>query len=86
SMGSYFTDSRYQQATLSVSGIAGENNQTNYTVNGTNQSGGNNLIGGNVSYKHPDTTLSGSYTEANDYRQAGLGMRGTIVAIPGHIA
>ncbi|SUC25622.1 Heat shock protein E [Providencia rustigianii] len=57
-----------------------------YTVNGTNQSGGNNLIGGNVSYKHPDTTLSGSYTEANDYRQAGLGMRGTIVAIPGHIA
>ncbi|BBG61082.1 fimbria/pilus outer membrane usher protein [Providencia rustigianii] len=86
SMGSYFTDSRYQQATLSISGIAGENNQTNYTVNGTNQSGGNNLIGGNVSYKHPDTTLSGSYTEANDYRQAGLGMRGTIVAIPGHIA
>lgn len=86
SLGSYFTDSHYEQTAMSVSGIAGKDNQVNYTVTGTNQSGGNNVLGGNITYKHPYTTLSGSYTEANDYRQAGLGARGTLVAIPSHIA
>ncbi|EQC1054259.1 fimbrial biogenesis outer membrane usher protein [Providencia rettgeri] len=85
SMGSYFTDSRYQQTTLSVSGIAGKNDQVNYTLTATNQNGGNNLVGGNVSYQLPSSTLSGSYTEANNYRQTGLGAKGTLVAIPGHI-
>lgn len=76
---------RYQQTTLSVSGIAGKNDQVNYTLTATNQSGGNNLVGGNVSYQLPSSTLSGSYTEANNYRQTGLGAKGTLVAIPGHI-
>lgn len=84
-LGSYFTDSHYQQTALSVSGIAGKNDQVNYTVTATNQSGGNNLVGANASYQLPSSTLSGSYTEANNYRQAGLGARGTVVAIPEHI-
>ena len=37
------------------------------------------LVGANVSYRHPYSTLSASYTEANNYRQGGLGARGTVV-------
>lgn len=85
SMGSYFTGSDYQQVVVSVSGIAGKNDQVNYTVTATNQDSGNNLVGANASYQLPWSTLSGSYTEANNYRQSGLGARGTLVAIPEHI-
>ena len=85
SMGTYFTDAHYQQTAMSLSGITGRNDQINYTVTATNQTGGNNLIGTNISYKHPYSTVSGSYTEANNYRQAGLGARGTVIAIPEHI-
>lgn len=82
----YAADSRYQQSTLSLSGTAGKDDLVNYTLTGSNQTGGNNLVGANVSYRHPYSTLSASYTEANDYRQGGLGTRGTVVAIPNHIA
>lgn len=82
----YVTDSHYQQSTLSMSGTAGKDDLVNYTLTGSNQTGGNNLVGANVSYRHPYSTLSASYTEANNYRQGGLGTRGTIVAIPSHIA
>lgn len=82
----YATDSRYQQSTLSMSGTAGKDDLVNYTLTGSNQTGGNNLVGANMSYRHPYSTLSASYTEANNYRQGGLGTRGTIVAIPNHIA
>lgn len=81
----YATDSRYQQSTLSISGTAGQDDLINYTLTSSNQTGGNNLIGANMSYRHPYSTLSASYTEANNYRQGGLGTRGTIVAIPNHI-
>ncbi|HCH51697.1 MAG TPA: usher protein FimD [Proteus sp.] len=81
----YAADSRYQQSTLSLSGTAGKDDLMNYTLTTSNQTGGNNLVGANVSYRHPYSTLSASYTEANDYRQGGLGTRGTIVAIPNHI-
>lgn len=82
----YFSDSHYQQTTLSMSGLAGKDNLINYTVTGANQTGGDNLAGANVSYRHPYSTVSASYTEANNYRQAGAGARGTIVATTEHLA
>lgn len=81
----YAADSRYQQSTISMSGTAGKDDLVNYTLTGSNQTGGNNLVGANVSYRHPYSTLSASYTEANNYRQGGLGARGTVVAVPNHI-
>ncbi|WP_140180317.1 fimbria/pilus outer membrane usher protein [Providencia stuartii] len=86
SLASYFTDSQYQQTTVSMSGIAGKDNQVNYTLSGSNQSGGNNLASANIGYKHPYSTLSASYSEANDYRQGGVGARGSVVAVPYHVA
>lgn len=81
----YYRDSHYQQTTLSMSGVAGKDDLINYTLTGSNETGGNNLAGANVSYHHPYSTLSASYSEANDYRQGGLGTRGTVVAIPHHL-
>ncbi|EKT64656.1 fimbria/pilus outer membrane usher protein [Providencia burhodogranariea] len=86
SLGSYFTDSDYQQTTTSMSGIAGKDDQINYTLTGTNLTGGNNLIGGNVNYKHPYSSISTSYSEASNYRQSGFGARGTIVTTPSYLA
>ena len=86
SSGIYATDSRYQQATVSLSGTAGKDDLVNYTLTGSNQNGGSNLAGANLTYRNPYSTLSGSFSEGNDYRQAGAGAKGTIVAIPGHIA
>ena len=86
SSGIYATDSRYQQTTVNLSGTAGKDDLVNYTLSGSNQSGGSNLAGANLSYRNPYSTLSGSLSEGNDYRQAGAGAKGTIVAIPGHIA
>ncbi|MEG0279062.1 MAG: fimbria/pilus outer membrane usher protein [Morganella sp. (in: enterobacteria)] len=86
SSGIYATDSRYQQTTVNLSGTAGKDDLVNYTLSGSNQNGGSNLAGANLSYRNPYSTLSGSLSEGNDYRQAGAGAKGTIVAIPGHIA
>lgn len=85
SLGSYFTDSHYQQATISMSGVTGKDDQINYTLTGTNLTGGNNLVGGNVNYKHPYSSITASYSEANNYRQSGLGARGTIVTTPSYL-
>ena len=84
SSGIYATDSRYQQATVSLSGTAGKDDLVNYTLTGSNQNGGSNLAGANLTYRNPYSTLSGSFSEGNDYRQAGAGAKGTIVAIPPH--
>ncbi|WP_259048800.1 fimbria/pilus outer membrane usher protein [Klebsiella sp. BIGb0407] len=84
-VGSYFTDDKYQQTLLSVSGVAGKGNQLNYSLSASNQPGNNNLIGGNLSYRYPYSTLSASATEARSYRQAGLGARGTAVVTANNI-
>lgn len=85
SLGSYFTDSHYQQTTVSMSGVTGKDAQINYTLTGTNLTVGNNLVGGNINYKHPYSSISTSYSEANNYRQGGLGARGTIIATPSYL-
>lgn len=79
------TDSHYQQSQLSVSGVAGDANQLSYTLAGANQPGGVNMASANAHYRTPLSTLGGSYSEATDYRQAGLSARGSLVAIPGHL-
>lgn len=77
--GSYFTDNKYQQTLLSLSGVAGKGNQLNYNLSATHQPGSNNLISGNMNYRYPYSTLSASATEARTYRQVGVGARGTTV-------
>ncbi|MGQ8775429.1 fimbria/pilus outer membrane usher protein [Serratia sp. NA_112.1] len=79
------TDSHYQQSQLSVSGVAGDANRLSYTLSGANQSGGNNMAGVNADYRTTFSTLGGSYSEATEYRQAGLSARGSLVAIPWHL-
>ncbi|MGK9009920.1 fimbria/pilus outer membrane usher protein [Serratia marcescens] len=79
------TDSHYQQSQLSFSGVAGDANQLNYTLSGANQTGGVNMAGVNADYRSPFSTLGLSYSEATDYRQAGLSARGSLVAIPWHL-
>ncbi|WP_454878792.1 fimbria/pilus outer membrane usher protein [Serratia inhibens] len=76
------TDSHYQQSQLSVSGVSGDANQLSYTLSGANQPGGENMAGMSASYRTSLSTLGGSYSEASDYRQAGLSARGSLVAIP----
>jgi len=84
-IGSYFTDNSYQQTMLSVSGVAGKGNQLNYSLAATNQPGNNNLIGGNLSYRYPYSTVSASATEARSYRQMGFGARGTTIITANNI-
>lgn len=79
------TDSHYQQSQLSVSGVSGAANQLSYTLSGANQTGGDNMAGISANYRTPISTLGGSYSEASDYRQAGLSARGSLVAIPWHL-
>ncbi len=78
-------DSHYQQSQLSISGVSGESNQLNYTLSAANQPGGVNMAGVSTSFRTSLSTLGGSYSEATDYRQAGLSARGSLVAIPWHI-
>ena len=75
----------YQQSQLSVSGVSGDANQLSYTLSGANQPGGNHMAGINTDYRTPIATVGGSYSEATDYRQAGLSARGSLVAIPWHL-
>ncbi|MGU9760860.1 fimbria/pilus outer membrane usher protein (plasmid) [Serratia marcescens] len=79
------TGRHYQQSQLSVSGVSGDANQLSYTLAGANQPGGVNMASVNAHYRTPLSTLGGSYSEATDYRQAGLSARGSLVAIPGHL-
>ncbi|WP_277761066.1 fimbria/pilus outer membrane usher protein [Pseudomonas sp. A34-9] len=83
--GASLVDSRYQQSNVSVSGNALESNRLSYTVAGSNQNGGNNTASVNTSYRSNVSTVGASYAESSDYRQTGLGARGSIVMIPGHV-
>jgi len=83
--GASLVDSRYQQSNVSVSGNALESNRLSYTVAASNQNGGNNTASVNTSYRSNVSTVGASYGESSDYRQTGLGARGSIVMIPGHI-
>lgn len=83
--GTSLVDSRYQQSNVSVSGNALESNRLSYTVAASNQNGGNNTASVNTSYRTDVSTVGASYGESSDYRQTGLGARGSIVMIPGHV-
>ena len=79
------TGNHYQQSQLSVSGVSGEANQLNYTLSAANQPGGGHMAGINADYRTTVATVGGSYSEATDYRQAGLSARGSLVALPWHL-
>ncbi|NMX63117.1 fimbria/pilus outer membrane usher protein [Pseudomonas sp. WS 5079] len=83
--GASLVDSRYQQSNISVSGNALESNRLSYTMAASNQNGGDNTASVNTSYRSNVATVGASYGESSDYRQTGLGARGSIVMIPGHI-
>lgn len=83
--GTSLTSSRYQQSNVSVSGNALQSNRLSYTVAGSNQRGGTNTASVNTSYRSTISTVEASYSESSDYRQAGLGARGSVVIVPGHI-
>ena len=58
------TDSSYQQANISLSGIAGKYDLIDYTLTASNQrGGGNNLISDNINYHNPYSTIGASYVK-----------------------
>ncbi|MGY2293703.1 fimbria/pilus outer membrane usher protein [Pseudomonas sp. SDO528_S397] len=76
---------RYQQSNLSVSGNALASNRLNYTVAGSNQTGGNNAASVSAAYRGNASTVGASYGESSEYRQSGISARGSVVAIAGHV-
>jgi outer membrane usher protein len=85
STGLAMTDSRYQQSNVSLSGTALESNRLSYSIAGANQSKEANMASLNASYRANASTLGGSYSESRDYRQTGVSVRGSLVAIPWHV-
>ncbi|MTH47820.1 fimbria/pilus outer membrane usher protein [Intestinirhabdus alba] len=79
------TRSRYQQSNVTLSGSALESQRLTWTLSGANQQGGQNTASANLAWRSRFSTLSGSYSESGDYRQAGLSARGSVVAIPWHV-
>ncbi|HID8544199.1 TPA: fimbria/pilus outer membrane usher protein [Escherichia coli] len=75
----------YSDTNVGISGTAGEFNQATYSLSGSNRSGGKNAASGNLSYRTPFTTLNGSYSESGEYRQAGAGASGSLVAWRGGV-
>lgn len=77
--------SHYDNSNLGISGNSGPSSRLNYNLNVANQHKGATTGSANLSYKTPFSTLSGSYSESSDYRQAGFGATGSIVAYQGGV-
>ena len=73
---------------LSLAGSLGDYNQFSYGVYGSHNrvdGASSNASGANLQYRAPQTNLSASFSDGDDYRQYGLGLSGSIVAHPGGI-
>ncbi|MEB4603267.1 fimbria/pilus outer membrane usher protein [Raoultella ornithinolytica] len=88
---SYFSLNRdgegmYNQQ-VSVSGMAGLENQYSYGTTASHNSAGNSTSGSvNGQYRSPYSTFSGSYSSGRQYQSYSAGMSGTIVGHPAGIS
>ncbi|MEO3989890.1 fimbria/pilus outer membrane usher protein [Pseudocitrobacter cyperus] len=80
-----FNRDGYADSNLGVSGTAGAFNQATYNLSASNRTGGKSAASGSLSYRTPFTTLNGSYSESGEYRQAGVGASGSLVAWRGGV-
>ncbi|BBW74559.1 outer membrane usher protein [Klebsiella michiganensis] len=83
----YFTlnrdgEGKYNQQ-VSISGVAGQDNQYSYGTTASHNSGNHTTSGSvNGQYRSPYSTLSSSYSSGHHYQSYSAGMSGTIVAHP----
>lgn len=75
-----FNHRHYNNSNLSLNGTLGPSDNLNYSLNASNQRGGKTAGSVNISYKSAFSTLSASYSESDDFRQAGASARGSLVA------
>jgi hypothetical protein len=75
-----FNNSRFTSSQIGVNGSLDSENNLNYGVSTTTSTGGQHDVALNGSYRTPWTTLNGSYSQGEGYRQSGIGASGTLIA------
>lgn len=75
-----FNNSRFASSQIGVNGSLDSENNLNYGVSTTTATGGQHDVALNGSYRTPWTTLNGSYSRGEGYRQSGVGASGTLIA------
>ncbi|ELO1022805.1 fimbria/pilus outer membrane usher protein, partial [Citrobacter freundii] len=75
-----FNNSRFASSQIGVNGSLDSENNLNYGVSTTTATGGQHDVALNGSYRTPWTTLNGSYSQGEGYRQSGVGASGTLIA------
>ncbi|MBJ3816717.1 fimbrial biogenesis outer membrane usher protein [Shimwellia pseudoproteus] len=72
--------SHFASTQMGVNGSLDNENNLNYGVSTTTSSGGHHDVALNGSYRTPWTTMTGSYSQGQGYRQGGIGGSGTLIA------
>ncbi len=80
-----FNNSRFASSQIGINGSLDSENNLNYGVSTTTATGGQHDVALNGSYRTPWTTLNGSYSQGEGYRQSGLGASGTMIAHSGGV-
>ncbi|WP_240201670.1 fimbria/pilus outer membrane usher protein [Pseudomonas sp. PDNC002] len=83
-----FTNGKNNTIQTTLSGTSGDNNELSYSVYGSgNKNDGDRQFsgGGNVNYSLPQTMLNANFSNGQDYKQIGVGARGSLVAHAGGI-
>ncbi len=75
-----FNNSRFASSQIGINGSLDSENNLNYGVSTTTATGGQHDVALNGSYRTPWTTLNGSYSQGEGYRQSGIGASGTMIA------
>jgi outer membrane usher protein len=75
-----FNNSRFASSQIGINGSLDSENNLNYGVSTTTATGGQHDVALNGSYRTPWTTLNGSYSQGEGYRQSGIGASGTLIA------
>lgn len=76
---------KYQQSTLNLSGSAMNSNRLSYSFNASNNNDKDNMLSSNLTYRSDASTIGASWSEASNFRQAGLSARGSLVATPKYL-
>ncbi|HBD3131168.1 TPA: fimbria/pilus outer membrane usher protein, partial [Escherichia coli] len=80
-----FNNSRFASSQIGINGSLDSENNLNYGVSTTTATGGQHDVALNGSYRTPWTTLNGSYSQGEGYRQSGIGASGTMIAHSGGV-
>ena len=80
-------DGGYQSNNTSINGIAGGRDQFSYGINVSQQQEDHETaVGATLGWRTPFTTLNGSFSQGNAYRQSSINMQGGVVAWSGGVA